>query len=132
MRETGRIESRSSMRVIMKYIILMVVMVGLVALYSFFESWVKANYPSLHPYCSIVMGIVLGIGAAFNMFPGQPDEPSSTLVKVITFFAMVVSTFLFFGVADMIKTNYPGWFVPFRISVLALLTSAYYRTARRS
>jgi predicted MFS family arabinose efflux permease len=120
------------MRVVVKYIVTIVVMLVLIALYSYLQDWVKANYPPLQPYCSIAMGIVLGIGAAFNMLPGQPDEPSSTLVKLITFFAMVVSTFLFFGVADMIKTNYPGWFVPFRISVIALITGAYYRTLRSS
>ena len=117
-------------RLTFKNIIMILVMIALVFIG---DEWLKANLPALYPFRSIVYGIAVGIGGVFNALPGQREEEADNSVKanLLTFFGAVVFTFLFFGLADMIYEKYPGWWMPFRITLLGLLTAAWYRTAKR-
>lgn len=139
MRGTFRLEFRPAMRLTLKNIIMIVVMLALVALFTFFgDDWLKANLPGLYPYRSMVFGIAVGIatgiGGVFNALPGQREEDAdnSTKANLLTFFGAVVFSVLFFGVANMIHEKYPDWFVPFRVSVVALLSGGWYLSARRN
>ncbi|MEN3369577.1 MAG: hypothetical protein V7609_1720 [Verrucomicrobiota bacterium] len=139
MRGTYPLEFRPAVRLTLKNIIVIVVMIALVGVFTFVvDDWLKANLPGLYPYRSMVFGIAVGIATGisgvFNAIPGQREEEAdnSTKANLLTFFGAVVFSVLFFGVADMIHEKYPAWFVPFRISVVALLTAAWYQSARRS
>lgn len=122
---------RMTPRLTSKKVIMILVMIALVLLFGIYEDWLKSNTPSLYPYYSVVFGIAIGIGLLLNAVPGQTeDKDASTLNKVITFLGAVVFTFLFFGVADWIKMNYPDWFVTFRILVLSLLYLGWWVTAK--
>lgn len=119
-------------RLTIKNVIMILVMIALVLLFVIYEDWIKSNYPSLHPYYSVVFGIAIGIGLLLDAVPGQTeDKNASKLNKVITFLGAVVFTFLFFGVADRIKMNYPDWFVPFRILILSLPCLGWWLIAKR-